>query len=45
VTLAVGANLVLIRDRLEFGAAYAKPLATQRGFDFNGLLAKMVLRY
>jgi hypothetical protein len=45
VTLAVGANLVLIRDRIEFGAVYTTPLATQRGFDFNGLLAKLVLRY
>lgn len=45
VTLAVGVNLVLVRDRREFGAVYATPLATQRGFDFNGLLAKMVLRF
>lgn len=45
VTLAVGANLVLIHDRLEFGAVYTTPLATQRGFDFNGLLAKMILRF
>src|SRR5262249_2979600 len=45
VTLAAGANFVLIPERLEFGAVYTTPLATQRNFDFNGLLVKMVLRY
>lgn len=45
VTLAVGANAVLVRERLELGAVYSTPLATQHGFDFNGLLVKMVLRY
>src|SRR5262245_45258380 len=45
VTLAAGANVVLIPERLEFGAVYTTPLATQRNFDFNGLLVKMVLRY
>ena len=45
LTLAVGANAVLIRDRLEFGAVYSTPLATQRDFNFNGLLVRMVLRY
>ena len=45
LTLAAGANAVLVRDRLELGAVYSTPLATQRGFDFNGLLVKMVVRY
>jgi hypothetical protein len=45
LTLAVGANAVLVRDRLEIGAVYGTPLATQRDFDFNSLLVKMVLRY
>jgi hypothetical protein len=36
---------VLVRDRLELGAVHATPLATQRNFDFNGLLVKMVVRY
>lgn len=45
VTLAVGVNLVLIQDRLELGGVYSTPLATQRNFDFNALLVKMVLRY
>jgi hypothetical protein len=45
VTLAVGANAVLVPERLELGAVYTTPLATQHDFDFNGLLVKMVLRY
>ncbi len=45
LTLAAGANAVLVRDRLELGAVYSTPLATQRNFDFNGLLVKMVIRY
>ncbi len=45
LTLAVGANAVLIRDQLELGAVYTTPLATQRDFDFNGLLVKMLVRY
>jgi hypothetical protein len=45
LSLAAGASAVLIRDRLEFGAAYTTSLATQRDFNFNGLLVKMVYRY
>jgi hypothetical protein len=45
VTLSVGANAVLIRDRLEFGAVYTTELASQRNFSLNGLLVKMTLRY
>jgi hypothetical protein len=45
LTLAVGANAVIQRDRLEIGAAYSTPLASQQGFNFNGLTVKMVLRY
>lgn len=45
LTLAVGANAVLVRERLEVGAVYSTPLATQRNFDFNGLLVKMLIRY
>jgi hypothetical protein len=45
VVLTVGANAVLVRDKLEFGAAYSTPLATQRNFDFNGVLVKMVYRF
>jgi hypothetical protein len=32
-------------NRLEVGAVYTTPLATQRNFDANGLLVQMVLRY
>ncbi len=45
VTMAVGANAVLIRDRLEFGAVYMTKLASQRNFDLNGLLVKLTLRF
>src|SRR5262245_18106502 len=45
LTGAFGANAVLVRDRLEFGAAYTTSLATQRDFDFNGLLVRMTFRF
>jgi hypothetical protein len=45
VTLSVGANAVLIPERLELGAVYTTPIASQRDFDFNGVLVKMVIRY
>ena len=45
VTLSVGANAVLIRDRLEFGAVYTTTLASQFNFNVNGLLVKMTLRF
>lgn len=45
LTMAVGANVVLVRNRLEFGGVYLTSLATQRNFDMDGLLVKMVYRY
>ena len=45
VTIAVGANAVLVRDKVELGAVYTTPLATQRDFDFNGLLVRMTLKF
>jgi hypothetical protein len=45
LTMAVGANAVLIREKLEFGAVYLTSLATQRDFNVNGLLVKMVFRF
>ena len=45
VTLGVGANAVLIRDRLELGAVYTTPIAARGKLDFDGVLVKMVLRY
>jgi hypothetical protein len=45
VTLAVGANAVLIPEKLEIGAVYTTVIASQHDFGANGLLVKMTLRY
>jgi len=45
VSLAAGANAVLIPERLEIGAVYTTVIGSQRDFDANGLLVKMTLRY
>jgi hypothetical protein len=45
VTLAAGANAVLIRERLEIGAVYTTLIGSQRDVGVNGLLAKISLRY
>lgn len=45
VTLSVGVNLVLIRDRLEVGGCWSTPIYARRDFDFNSLLLKMILRF
>lgn len=45
VSLAAGANAVLVRERLELGAVYTTVIASQRDFSANGLLVKMVMRY
>jgi hypothetical protein len=45
VTMAVGANAVLIRERLEAGAVYTTSLSAEHGFDVNGMLLKILLRY
>jgi hypothetical protein len=45
VSLAVGANAVLVPERLELGAAYTTVLSGQNNLDVNGLIVKMVLRY
>jgi hypothetical protein len=45
LTMAVGANAVLVPERLEIGAFYAKVLAAQHDFDANGVGVKMTLRY
>ncbi|HEV3080612.1 MAG TPA: hypothetical protein VGY66_12570 [Gemmataceae bacterium] len=45
VTLAAGANAVLVQSKLEVGAVYTTSIAAQRDFGFNGFLLKMVLRY
>ena len=45
VSLAAGANAVLVPEKLEVGAVYTTSIATQHDLGFNGLLVKMTLRY
>jgi len=45
VALAAGFNAVIVPEKLEFGMVYSTDIATQHDFSFNGVLAKMVLRY
>jgi hypothetical protein len=45
LTMAVGANAVLIPEKLEVGAVYLTSLAVQRDFAVNGLMVKVVYRY
>ncbi|QJW98562.1 hypothetical protein [Frigoriglobus tundricola] len=45
VAMAVGANAVLVRNKVELGAVYSTLIASQHGFSANGLLVKMVFRY
>ncbi len=45
LTMAVGANAVLVPEKLEFGAVYLTSLATQHDFNVNGLMVKLVYRF
>jgi hypothetical protein len=45
LTMTVGANAVIVKSKLEFGAGYTTSIATQSNFNVNALLVKMVLRY
>jgi len=45
VSVAAGANAVIIKSRLEFGAVYTTPIAIQHNFSANGLVAKLVFRF
>jgi hypothetical protein len=45
VSLAAGANAVLVPERLEVGAVYTTVIASQRNLDVNGLIVKMTLRF
>ncbi len=45
VEMAVGANAVLVPNKVELGAVYQRPIASQGHFDFNGVLVKMVYRF
>lgn len=45
LTMAAGANAVIVPGKLEVGAVYIRPLASQYNFDFNGMLVRMTYRY
>ena len=45
VAMAVGANAVIVRNKIELGAVYSTLIASQRNLSANGLLVKMVFRY
>jgi hypothetical protein len=45
VTLAAGANAVIVPEHLEFGLVYTTTIATQRDLEANGIIAKMTIRY
>jgi hypothetical protein len=45
LTVAPGVNFVLIPNRLEVGAAYQTPIASEHHFHFNEVIGKMILRY
>jgi hypothetical protein len=45
VSLAAGANAVLIPQRLEIGAAYTTVIGSTHDVEVNGLIVKMTLRY
>ncbi len=45
VALAAGANAVIVRNKLELGAVFTTAIASQRNFNMDGLIVKMVYRY
>jgi hypothetical protein len=45
VSMAAGANAVLIRERLELGAVYTTIIGGSTDAKVNGLLVKMTMRY
>jgi hypothetical protein len=45
LSLAAGANAVLVPEHVEFGAVYTTTIATQRDFNANGIIVKLTLRY
>jgi len=40
-----GFNAVLVQDRLEVGAVYSTAIWARHGFNFNSMLAKMIIRF
>ena len=45
LSVAVGANAVLIPGKLEFGAVYTRPITAQDHFDTNGVIVKITYRF
>src|SRR5262249_1511358 len=45
VSLAAGANAVLIREKLELSAVYTTLIGSQRDVSADGLLVKLTMRY
>jgi hypothetical protein len=45
VYLAAGFNMVLVKEHLEFGAVYTTPISTTKGFDFDGMIVRLTIRY
>jgi hypothetical protein len=43
--VAPGLNAVIVQDKLEIGAVYWTPIATQHSFNFNEVIVKAVLRF
>jgi len=45
ITVAPGFNAVIVQDKLELGAVYQTPIASQNHIHFNSFLVKMVIRF
>jgi hypothetical protein len=45
VTVAPGLNAMIIQDKLEIGAVYETPIASENHVHFNGFLVKVLLRF
>ena len=45
LTMTAGANAVIVKSKLEFGAGYTTSIATQSNFNVNAFLLKLTLRY
>ena len=45
LSIAVGANAVLIPGKLEFGAVYILPITAEDRFDFNAFLVKLTYHF
>jgi hypothetical protein len=45
LSVAVGADAVIVPGKLEFGAVYIRPVTAQNHFDSNSVLVKLTYRY